>query len=146
MVNLKKQYQGVDRHAFTVIELLVVVSIIGILASLLLPALSSARARSQSIACLNNVRQLSFARQLYTDDFRDWLPYNLGQADISRAVARNYYYNWSTPVMSWELDPDNTNTTLVTRRSPASAPPSSRLATHSCATISCVSRLRLKPW
>jgi len=115
MVNHNNEHQRVGRRGFTLIELLVAVAIIAILAALLLPVLSGARARTHAISCLNNVRQLSLACQLYTDDFRDWLPYNLGQADIARAVGRNRYYNWSTPVMSWELDSDNTNTTLVTR-------------------------------
>ena len=65
---------------FTLVELLVVLAIITILAALLLPALAGARARAKAITCLNNIRQLGLASQVYTDEFNDRLPYNLGEA------------------------------------------------------------------
>jgi prepilin-type N-terminal cleavage/methylation domain-containing protein/prepilin-type processing-associated H-X9-DG protein len=54
--------------AFTLIELLVVIAIIAILASLLLPAITRAKAQSLRIKCISNQHQIAIAYQLYTED------------------------------------------------------------------------------
>ena len=100
---------------FTLVELLVVLAIITILAALLLPALAGARAKARAISCLNNARQLGLASQIYTDEFGERLPYNLGTAEIRAAVAQNQFLNWNSSIMDWEVgNGDNTNTALVT--------------------------------
>ncbi len=114
------QGPGCDRRrrkrvgGFTLIELLVVIAIIAILAGLLLPALAGAKGKGQAITCLNNIRQVQLACLVYTDEFNDRLPYNLGENEIRALRRQRQFLNWSTPIMDWERNTDNTNTTLVT--------------------------------
>jgi len=67
--------------AFTLIELLVVIAIIAILAGLLLPVLSRAKAKALGISCINDLKELTTAAFLYGGDNQDAIPPNIVNSD-----------------------------------------------------------------
>lgn len=86
---------------FTLIELLVVIAIIGILASLLLPALSMAKKTSQTIACVNNMKQIGTAREMYSSDYEGYFVGG-GERWYKNAFLGQYLGNDNL----WGIDPD----------------------------------------
>ena len=79
---------------FTLIEMLVVIAIIGILAAMLLPVLSRAKAKAHQVTCLNNNHQLVLAATLYAGDFSEELPPRTLITNSWLFKLKPYYVDW----------------------------------------------------
>jgi len=102
---------------FTLIEVLVVIAVIAILASILLPTLARSKTRAQAVFCLNNTKQLTLAWVMYADENNGRLAYNLGAsggAIIGLGGGPPMSVNWANNILDWELHSDNTNTAALT--------------------------------
>ena len=105
-----------QNRAFTLIELLVVIAIIGILATLLLPALTKASLRAKQVVCINNVKQLTTVAILYQQDYNSifyggipsvWLPVLNASVPPTSLVRL-------CPLASTPLNPNGTSTQFGT--------------------------------
>lgn len=93
--------------AFTLIELLVVIAIIAILAGMLLPALSRAKAKGERIVCLNNLRQISLFMQFYTEDNNDTFPAHRNQGLSTSDAGPSLTNWWGTTIVPYSAGRSN---------------------------------------
>lgn len=92
----KRKEQGMERKkklktdfdGFTLVELLIVITIISILAAMLLPALYKAKASAQGTLCASNMKQIGTGLTMYANDNKDWLPTTGWHCDWTARVAQ----------------------------------------------------------
>ncbi len=77
-------------HQFTILELLIVISVITILCALLLPALNSVRKKAESIQCVSNLKQSGTYMMMYCNAFDDWIPPPTAHRDNGLYTGGNF--------------------------------------------------------
>jgi prepilin-type N-terminal cleavage/methylation domain-containing protein len=89
------------RQGFSFIELLVVVTIIGILVALLLPAISAAREAARRISCNKNLSQLILAVHNYQNIHEFYPPGTIDEKGPIRSAAKGYHHNWIVQILPY---------------------------------------------
>lgn len=97
------------KRKFTLVELMIVISIITILMAMLLPTLNKARETARRSTCTNNLKQISFAVHSYAIDYKDWMPQAehgrsswIGSTAVYLGASAQFpfYYGWVNTKLS----------------------------------------------
>lgn len=107
---LADYYKNNNCNKFTLLELLIVISIIALLVGLLLPALNTARATANGISCASNLKQLSTVYIFYSNDYDDYLPCN---DNINGKGSSSTQATWLNDTVETYLAKSNASTSPV---------------------------------
>jgi len=118
----QRSHSFISRRAagFTLLELLVVIAIIAVLAAMLLPVLSKAKAKAQGTMCMSNMRQLSLAWLQYADDSSEQIPFaSAASAAGLPPDPRTDPYVWVTGLLDFDpTNPSNWDAGVDLKKSP----------------------------
>lgn len=103
-----------DKTAFTRVELLVVIAVVFFLCLLLTPGFARTRVNDHTFQCLNNLRVLHNAWQMYAEDNAGRVVMNTGVSEVQEELNTKRYRNWVNNIMTWgagagTADRSNTN-------------------------------------
>ncbi|GIW92533.1 MAG: hypothetical protein KatS3mg110_0574 [Pirellulaceae bacterium] len=104
---------GFRRKGFTLVELLVVIAIIGILVSLLLPAVQAAREASRRMACSNNLKQLALAVHNYHDTYKVFPPGGITPGPCCSTPSAGTWTLFILPFLEQQTVADQYNFNLI---------------------------------
>jgi prepilin-type processing-associated H-X9-DG protein len=107
------------RHAFTLIELVVVLLMVALMGLTLVPGIAKIRPNTKAIQCQNNLRQFTAAWTIYSADYSDRVANNFGVDQTLSSILTGRLENWANNMMTWGAgsgvyDVSNTNIAWVT--------------------------------
>ncbi|OHB50446.1 MAG: hypothetical protein A2Y10_16810 [Planctomycetes bacterium GWF2_41_51] len=100
-LKIEKRFKFIMNKGFTLVELLVVISIIAMLLGILMPALGRARQSAQSIVCLANVKRLALAGTIYADEQNAFPPFRMASLNVGVYINK---YGAERPRWQWYFD------------------------------------------